>query len=137
MLEFDEEGNLLEHWGGPTATATSGRIRITESRSITKAMSGLAATVVAPPRRAREARGTAPGRQPTATNRRRRRGAVYYHDSMILKFTQDGKFLMQIGKPGAEQRQQRHREPGAARQDLRRSEDQRTVRGRWLRQSSA
>ena len=25
-------------------------------------------------------------------------GAV--HDSMVLKFTQEGKFLMQIGKPG-------------------------------------
>src|SRR5262249_26252560 len=24
----------------------------------------------------------------------------YFHDSMIMKFTQDGKFLMQIGKPG-------------------------------------
>ena len=29
------------------------------------------------------------------------RGPAYYHDSMILKFTQDGKFLMAIGKPGA------------------------------------
>ena len=24
----------------------------------------------------------------------------YFNDNMILKFTQDGKFLMQIGKPG-------------------------------------
>ena len=25
----------------------------------------------------------------------------YFHDRMIMKFTQDGKLLMQIGKPGA------------------------------------
>ena len=28
-------------------------------------------------------------------------GPPHYHDSMVLKFTQDGKFLMAIGKPGA------------------------------------
>ena len=30
-------------------------------------------------------------------------GPPRYHDSMVLKFTQDGKFLMAIGKPGASQ----------------------------------
>ena len=52
------------------------------------------------------------------------RGPAYYHDSMILKFTQDGKFLMAIGKAGREQRQQRYRESRAARENLRRSQDQ-------------
>ena len=27
-------------------------------------------------------------------------GAGYFYDNMVLKFTQQGKFLMQIGKPG-------------------------------------
>ena len=44
---------------------------------------------------------------PTKSQTGRHRG--YFNDSMVLKFTQDGKFLMQIGKPRSEQGQQRHR----------------------------
>ena len=54
---------------------------------------------------ARQAR----GQRRTGTPPMKDRSAAhsgYFHDSMILKFTQDGKFLMQIGKPGAEQGQQ-------------------------------
>ena len=43
VLEFDQAGNLLRHWGGP-ARATTGRTPITASPSITKATSGSAAT---------------------------------------------------------------------------------------------
>ena len=57
-------------------------------------------------------------------------------DAHILKFTQDGKFLMQIGKPGQSKRQQRHRELRPAREDLRRREGQRGVRRRRLRQQA-
>src|SRR5205814_3435808 len=58
-------------------------------------------------------RGTAPGapaagargrgaEQGAAPNEGQVGGVVgYFHDSMIMKFTQDGKFLMQIGKVGA------------------------------------
>ena len=45
VLEFDQAGNLLRHWGGPGAGArTSGPTATTASSSTTRATSGLAAT---------------------------------------------------------------------------------------------
>ena len=44
------------------------------------------------------------------------------HGRQVLKFTQDGKFVAQYGKPGAESRQQRHGELRPAGEDLRRRE---------------
>ena len=41
-------------------------------------------------------------------------------DAHILKFTQDGKFVAQYGKPGTAQEQQRHRQLRPARKNLRR-----------------
>ena len=55
ILEFDQAGNLIGHWGGP-GQGTNGRIPTTASRSITKVTSGLAATAGARHRRA--SRGT-------------------------------------------------------------------------------
>ena len=57
---------------------------------------------------AAERRGAGCSRQRSAQPRRMKRAprgrarpvAPLYHDSMIMKFTQDGKFLMQIGKAG-------------------------------------
>ena len=57
-------------------------------------------------------------------NARGRGGGRYYHDNMILKFTQDGKFLMQIGKPGQSKGSNDIENLRAAGQDVRRSEDQ-------------
>ena len=57
-------------------------------------------------------------------------------DAHILKFTRDGKFLMQFGHQGKSTRQQRHRELRAGRQDLRRPEGQRGLRRRRLRQQA-
>ena len=57
-------------------------------------------------------------------------------DAHILKFTQDGKFLMQFGTPGTEQGQQRHRELRTRREDLRRPEGERGVHRRRLRQQA-
>ena len=62
--------------------------------------------------------------------------ATTRNDSHILKFTQDGKFLMQFGTAGQEQRQQRHRELRPRREDLRRSEGQRGLHRRRLRQQA-
>ena len=45
VLEFDPDGNLVSHWGGP-GEATSGRRPITASRSTTRATSGSAATAL-------------------------------------------------------------------------------------------
>jgi DNA-binding beta-propeller fold protein YncE len=47
------------------------------------------------------ARGRGPGRAEQVLDESQAGGVQgYFHDSMVLKFTQSGKFLMQIGKPG-------------------------------------
>ena len=82
--------------GAARATATTGRIRTTASPSTTKATCGSAAT--AADRRARAARSTARTKnRPTGASGKARVDS--FADNMVLKFTQDGKFLMQIGKP--------------------------------------
>jgi DNA-binding beta-propeller fold protein YncE len=102
VLEFDEDGNLLERWGGsdgPGYTWPDSNHGITVDYKGNVWIGG-------------NGRGTAPGaarggraetNETQAANSAagRGRGPAYYHDSMILKFTQDGKFLMAIGKPGA------------------------------------
>ena len=104
VLEFDEEGNLLAHWGGSDG---DGYTWPDSNHGITVDYKGNVWI-------GGNGRGTAPGRgaagaaplsteanEATPAGRGAGRGPVYYHDSMILKFTQDGKFLMAIGKPGA------------------------------------
>ncbi len=71
ILEFDPEGNLIKGWGG-RARATIGRSPIMASPSTTRTTCGSA------------------GNGGTASSALK--------DSHILKFTHDGKFLMQIGK---------------------------------------
>ena len=106
VLEFDQEGNLLNHWGGSdTAEYTwpdsNHGITVDYKGNVWIGGNGRGtAPGAAPPGRgaaplsteANEATPAAPARGPRP---------IYYHDSTILKFTQDGKFLMSIGKPGA------------------------------------
>ena len=82
VLEFDEEGNLIGHWGGPG----QGYDWPDSNHGITVDYKGNVWI-------GGNGRGTPPGGRGTASD--------YYHDNMILKFTQDGKFLMQLGKPAA------------------------------------
>ncbi len=77
VLEFDQEGNLIGHWGGPH----EGYDWPDSNHGITVDYKGNVWI-------------GGNGRGPDPQK---------YHDNMILKFTQDGKFLMQIGKPGASQ----------------------------------
>ncbi len=83
VLEFDEAGNLIGHWGGPGEgydwPETNHGITVDYKGNVWIGGNGRGA----PP-----AGGTPAG------------AAAPYHDNMILKFTQQGKFLMQIGKPG-------------------------------------
>ena len=126
VLEFDQAGNLIGHWGGqggpgyewpesnhgitvdykgnvwiggngrgtapgatPAAAAGAGRGAAGRGAAATGGAGGAGAGAQAAP-----ARGGAPNEGQVG-------GIVgYFHDSMIMKFTQDGKFLMQIGKPG-------------------------------------
>jgi hypothetical protein len=77
VLEFDEEGNLIGHWGGPGA----GYDWPDSNHGITVDYKGNVWIG-----------GNSRGPDPKG-----------YHDNMVLKFTQSGKFLMQIGHPGKSQ----------------------------------
>ncbi len=84
-------------------------------------------------------RGTPPPKRSGADGRakvRARPGRPTSHDNKVLKFTQDGKFLMQIGKPGQSKGSNDIENLEGPGEDVRRSEDQRAVCGRRLRQSS-
>ena len=102
VLEFDEAGNLIGHWGGPGEgydwPETNHGIFIDYKGNVWIGGNG------------RPAPGTA-GRGTAGAAGRAGRGAGapanesapvvgYFNDNMILKFTQQGKFLLQIGKPG-------------------------------------
>lgn len=89
VLEFDEEGNLIGHWGGPgpgydwpvsmhgITVDYKGNVWIGGNGN---GLGGTRVTAVQTP----------DGKV----------GPGPYNDCMILKFTPDGKFLMQIGKAG-------------------------------------
>jgi len=88
VLEFDQEGNLIGHWGGPGPGYDwpDSNHGITVDYKGNVWIGGNGRGPQAPPAEkgvAAEAGNTA-GR---------------FKDNEILKFTQDGKFLMQIGKP--------------------------------------
>ena len=103
MLEFDQAGNLLASWGGQDG---EGYVWPLSNHGITvdykgnvwiggnAAMAGVPAEEGLPPA-GRAGRGTAAGGRGAAPG-----GPPLYHDSMVMKFTQSGKFLMQIGKAG-------------------------------------
>src|SRR5712691_1562264 len=111
ILEFDEEGTLLASWGGPghgydwpdsnhgITVDYKGNVWIGgNGRGTPPGGAGAAKGKAAP-----STAGNAPGKGieaeaqgPVGPVRN-----VFYHDSMVMKFTQDGKLLMQIGKVGA------------------------------------
>ena len=84
VLEFDEEGNLIGHWGGPG----KGYDWPLSNHGITVDYKGNVWI---------GGNGAGPQGQPT---NEAVPGTGRYNDNMVLKFTQDGKFLMQIGHPG-------------------------------------
>ena len=87
VLEFDEAGNLIGHWGGPGQgydwPETNHGITVDYKGNVWIGGNGRPRPGSPPP---------TPGQPPAPGG--------YYNDNMVLKFTQDGKFLMQIGKPG-------------------------------------
>ena len=90
VLEFDEEGNLIGHWGGPGKgydwPVSNHGITVDYKGNVWIGGNGRG-TQVAPPTQAAAVNESQPGGGP-------------FNDNMVLKFTQDGKFLMQIGHPG-------------------------------------
>jgi DNA-binding beta-propeller fold protein YncE len=91
VLAFDQAGNLVASWGGPGQgfdwPDSNHGITVDYKGNVWIGGNGRGAT---PPGQA-PAEGGAP------------RGPAPYNDNMVLKFTQSGKFLMQIGKPGKSQ----------------------------------
>ena len=90
VLEFDEDGNLIGHWGGPGQgydwPVSNHGITVDYKGNVWIGGNGRGAQV-APPTQAAALNESQPGGGP-------------FNDNMVLKFTQDGKFLMQIGHPG-------------------------------------
>jgi DNA-binding beta-propeller fold protein YncE len=94
VLEFDQAGNLVGKWGGPGDgydwPDSNHGITVDHKGNVWIGGNG---------------RGGAPaggrGSQSDADQQAQGRGtaAAPYNDNMILKFTRQGKFLMQIGKP--------------------------------------
>jgi DNA-binding beta-propeller fold protein YncE len=87
VLEFDEEGNLIGNWGGPGEgydwPETNHGITVDYKGNVWIGGNGR----------------PKPG-EPAPVPGQARPASGYYNDNMVLKFTQDGKFLLQIGKPG-------------------------------------
>ena len=100
VLEFDQAGNLIGHWGGPGA----GYNWPDSNHGITVDYKGNV-WIGGNGRGPQSARGAINGsdEEPAAAGGSKKGGAPpafqSFSDNMVLKFTQDGKFLMQIGKP--------------------------------------
>ncbi len=105
VLEFDEAGNLIGSWGGKDGPgyvwpASNHGITVDFKGNVWIGGNGRGA-VPTGPEEAGNATAAAPAAAPAGPPMLN--GRPYYHDSMVMKFTQDGKFLMQIGKAGASQ----------------------------------
>src|SRR5579863_8033747 len=92
VLEFDQEGNLIGHWGGPGQgydwPESNHGITVDYKGNVWIGGNGRGPQPAA-------GRGGA-----AADNEAQQAGAFQsFKDNQVLKFTQDGKFLMQIGKP--------------------------------------
>ncbi len=93
VLEFDQAGNLVGHWGGPGQgydwPVTNHGITVDYKGNVWIGGNG---------------RGPQPGQgAPGAGQNEQLPGTGRYNDNMVLKFTRDGIFLMQIGHPGMSQ----------------------------------
>ena len=115
VLEFDEAGNLLASWGGKDGDgyvwpASNHGITVDYKGNVWIGGNGRVGATPAPSNAPAAAEtiydipgapGSAPApKGPAKMAKKGAGGPPLYHDSMIMKFTQDGKFLMQIGKSG-------------------------------------
>jgi len=91
VMEFDAEGNTIGHWGGPG----QGYDWPSSNHGITVDFKGNV-WIGGNGRNAAAARGAINGSDEEPAGAAR----SGFNDNMILKFTQDGKFLMQIGRAG-------------------------------------
>ena len=89
VLEFDMAGGLVSHWGGPGQgfdwPSSPGGIAVDAKGNVWITAAGVDAPAG---RGGRAGAGAAPAAPPPG-------------DAHVLKFSREGKFLLQIGKPGA------------------------------------
>jgi DNA-binding beta-propeller fold protein YncE len=98
VLAFDQQGNLVAQWGGKGQgydwPVSNHGITIDYKGNVWIGGNGRGQAPGA-------ARGQGGGRGQAANDESQVGGTQgYFNDSMVLKFTQSGSFLMQIGKPG-------------------------------------
>ena len=103
VLEFDPEGNLVGNWGGQDGDgyvwpASNHGITVDFKGNVWIGGNGRGTLAAGPEEAGNTAAGAAAASQTKGPPMRN--GLPYYHDSMVMKFTHDGKFLMQIGKAG-------------------------------------
>jgi NHL repeat len=99
ILELDSEGNLVGRWGGPGNgydwPDSNHGITIDYKGNVWIGGNGRGTSSTGPG----AARGTAAAGQNRQQDESQTGGTQSFNDNMVLKFTRDGKFLMQIGKP--------------------------------------
>lgn len=101
VLEFDQAGKLVSSWGGPGAgyqwPQSPGALTVDAKGNVWVAAAGLEPPPTTPAR----GRGDAVvGEAPAPGVARGRGAAAGPPDAHVLKFSRDGKFLLQIGTPG-------------------------------------
>jgi len=106
VLEFDQAGNLLASWGGTGGPgyewpASNHGITVDFKGNVWIGGNGRTAAAAPGGEEAGNTAGAAQAKQAPAPAKPVPGAPPHYHDSMVLKFTQDGKFLMAIGKAGA------------------------------------
>ena len=102
ILSFDQEGKLVTSFGGPGQgydwPESNHGVTIDYKGNVWIGGNGVGTPPGGAARGAAGGRGGAGGGQ--VQDESQSSGVSYANDAMILKFTQAGKFLMQIGKPG-------------------------------------
>jgi hypothetical protein len=109
ILEFDQAGNLIGHWGGQDGPgyvwpASNHGITVDFKGNVWIGGNGRTAAAAGPEEAGSAVNAAAAAQAKQAQAKQAKAapgGPPHYHDSMVLKFTQDGKFLMAIGKAGA------------------------------------
>jgi DNA-binding beta-propeller fold protein YncE len=95
VLEFDQAGNLISHWGGPGEgyewPQSTGGISIDHKGNVWIAAAGQSDTA------AGRGQGAAP---PAAGGRSNAPADPRPQDAHVIKFSRTGKFLLQIGRAG-------------------------------------
>jgi len=103
VLEFDQAGTLLSSWGGPGQgyqwPQSPGSLAVDVKGNVWITAAGLEPA----PARGRGPNDPTAAEQPAAAGGRRGAGAAAPPapgDAHVIKFSRDGKFLLQIGTPG-------------------------------------